>query len=103
VKSPNGLQDYHLYTIRFHAKGYRGHATGYIDFLLDGVSLAGSLPTTDRICPAGMWWVGQIETYLKGQAIPGWDEELNGGAGGYNGTAGSGHVYFDWFAVDELI
>jgi hypothetical protein len=83
------LQNWHLYTIRYHAKGYRGHATGYIQFLLDGVKISSGSGETDRICPDGMWYVAQIETFLAGQPIP--------------DPADEGHVYFDWFAIDELI
>jgi hypothetical protein len=100
VNSPLGLQNWHLYTIRFHAKGYQGHPTGYIEFLVDGVEISSAPEKFDRITTDRMWWVMQMETFLKGQAIPGWDQELNGGAGGYNGTAGSGHVEIDWTAVD---
>jgi hypothetical protein len=85
----NGFQDWHLYTTRFHADGYRGHPTGYINFLLDGVKISSGAGETDRICPDGMWWVGQIETFLAGQPIP--------------SPMPSGHVYIDWFAVDYLI
>jgi hypothetical protein len=100
VTSPNGLQDWHLYTMRYHANGYQGHPTGYIEFLVDGVEISTPPWKTQYIPPDRMWWVWQMETYLKGDPIPGWDQELNGGAGGYNGTAGSGHVYIDWFAID---
>jgi hypothetical protein len=77
------LQDWHLYTIRFHCDNPRG--SGFVEFWFDGQLIGRS---TDRIPPDGMWWVAQIETYLKGQAIPEPD--------------GQGHVYFDKIAFDVL-
>lgn len=80
------LQEWHMYTIRYKKNSY-------VEFWFDGSLFARS---TTSISVNPMHWVGQIETYLRGQDIPGWDSEDNT----YHGTAGQGHILWDAFAID---
>jgi len=83
------LQNWHYYKFRFWARGYQGHPTGYFACYLDGVlkSPHAPQPFTANVPPDDMYFVLQIETYLKGQTIP-------------TSNIGQGWVEYDEYAFD---
>lgn len=93
------LQEAHHFGLYFRRKGYLsstdpGEIIGYVD----GEVVTAPGQTAVGI-PNPMHWVGQFETYLKGQDIPGWDSEDNT----FHGTAGSGWAEYDKYRIDGPI
>jgi hypothetical protein len=90
VQLHTNLQNWHYYKFRFWAQGYQGQP-GYVEFWLDGVRYgpngANGTAFTTNVPPDDMYFVLQIETYLKGQTIP-----LT--------NIGQGYVEYDEYAFD---
>ena len=88
------IYDWHMYTTEWK-KGQ------YVDFFIDGKLLTSASGTTSlitnppptlhsvtgSICAEPMHWVGQLETFLAGQAIP--------------ATMGEVQMQYDWIAFER--
>ena len=72
------LQGWHTYTIEWNPKA----STPYVSFFVDGRLLGTSRQDVPTV---PMFYVMQIETYLKGQALP---------------PPAAGHVQMDWVTID---
>jgi hypothetical protein len=73
------LQGWHTYTIEWDPTSSRP----YVSFFLDGRLLG---TTTDRVPTVPMFYVMQVETYLRGDPLP---------------APAAGHVQVDWVTIER--